>query len=167
MIYLLLRLIWGLLCIVIFTRHPEAFSFGTSPGVGEQPVFPILLYFSLTTLSTVGFGDITPLTLVEAHPAATTSANRYGTMVAILLSSLSSGAPWAVRLFMDDPPFHCWGSSSLAWGLWATDSPRCCSIRTSDSILCDRGRTGQDVVGPTLTRKVTATTTSQSLLWNP
>jgi hypothetical protein len=32
-------------------------------------VFPILLYFSLTTLSTVGFGDITPLTLPARYAA--------------------------------------------------------------------------------------------------
>lgn len=68
-IYLLLGLSWGLLYIVIFTRHPEAFNLGTSPGIAEQHVFPILLYFSLTTLSTVGFGDITPLTLPARYAA--------------------------------------------------------------------------------------------------
>jgi hypothetical protein len=68
-IYLLLGLCWGILYIVIFTRHPEAFGFGTSPGVGEQHVFPIFIYFSLTTLSTIGFGDITPLTLPARYAA--------------------------------------------------------------------------------------------------
>jgi len=68
-IYLLLGLCWGLLYIVIFTRHPEAFSFGTSPGVSEQHMFPIFIYFSLTTLSTIGFGDITPLTLQARYAA--------------------------------------------------------------------------------------------------
>jgi len=68
-IYLLLGLSWGLLYIVIFTRHPEAFSFGSSPGVSEQHVFPIFIYFSLTTLSTIGFGDITPLTLQARYAA--------------------------------------------------------------------------------------------------
>jgi hypothetical protein len=57
------------LYIVIFTRHPEAFSFGTSPGVSEQHMFPIFIYFSLTTLSTIGFGDITPLTLQARYAA--------------------------------------------------------------------------------------------------
>jgi len=68
-IYLLIGLCWGLLYIVIFTRHPEAFSFGTSPGVSEQHVFPIFIYFSLTTLSTIGFGDITPLSLPARYAA--------------------------------------------------------------------------------------------------
>jgi voltage-gated potassium channel len=68
-IYLLLGLSWGLLYIVIFTRHPEAFSLGASPQAGEQHAFPILIYFSLTTLSTVGFGDITPLTLPARYAA--------------------------------------------------------------------------------------------------
>jgi voltage-gated potassium channel len=68
-IYLLLGLSWGLLYIVIFTRHPEAFSFGTSPGVSEQHMFPIFIYFSLTTLSTIGFGDITPLSLQARYAA--------------------------------------------------------------------------------------------------
>jgi hypothetical protein len=68
-IYLFLGLSWGLLYIVIFTHHAEAFSFGTSPGVSEQHVFPIFIYFSLTTLSTIGFGDITPLSLQARYAA--------------------------------------------------------------------------------------------------
>ena len=68
-IYLLLGLSWGLLYIVIFTRHPDAFSFGTSPGVNEQRMFPVFIYFSLTTLSTIGYGDITPLSLPARYAA--------------------------------------------------------------------------------------------------
>ena len=68
-VYLLLGLTWGLLYIVIFTRHPEAFSFGTSPKVSAEQIFPVFLYFSLTTLSTVGFGDITPVTLPARYAA--------------------------------------------------------------------------------------------------
>jgi voltage-gated potassium channel len=68
-IYLLLGLCWGILYIVIFTRHPEAFSFGTAAGVSEQHMFPIFIYFSLTTLSTIGFGDITPVSLQARYAA--------------------------------------------------------------------------------------------------
>jgi hypothetical protein len=68
-VYLLLGLTWGLLYIVIFTRHPEAFSLGTSPEVRMEHVFPIFIYFSLTTLSTIGFGDITPLSLQARYAA--------------------------------------------------------------------------------------------------
>jgi len=68
-VYLLIGLTWGLLYIVIFTRHPEAFSFGASPAVSPEHMFPIFIYFSLTTLSTIGFGDITPLTLQARYAA--------------------------------------------------------------------------------------------------
>jgi hypothetical protein len=67
--YLLMGLTWALLYIVIFTRHPEAFGFGTSPVLSEEHMFPIFIYFSLTTLSTIGFGDITPLTLQARYAA--------------------------------------------------------------------------------------------------
>ena len=86
-IYLLLGVCWGLLYIVIFTRHPEAFSFGTSPGVSEQHMFPIFIYFSLTTLSTIGFGDITPLTL-QARYAAVAEAITGQFYLAILVARL-------------------------------------------------------------------------------
>ena len=35
----------------------------------EQQSFPILAYFSLTTLSTIGFGDITPVSLQARYAA--------------------------------------------------------------------------------------------------
>jgi voltage-gated potassium channel len=70
-VYLLLGLTWGLLFIVIYQFQPEAFNLGGSSGVTPPPqhVFPIIIYFSLTTLSTVGFGDITPLTLQARYAA--------------------------------------------------------------------------------------------------
>jgi voltage-gated potassium channel len=70
-IYLLIGLTWGLLYAVIFERHPAAFSFGGSPAPTEarHNIFPILIYFSLTTLSTIGFGDITPMTLPARYAA--------------------------------------------------------------------------------------------------
>lgn len=68
-VYLLLGLSWGILYMVINIRHPEAFSFGTAPGVSEQQKFPVLVYFSLTTLATIGFGDITPLSLPARYAA--------------------------------------------------------------------------------------------------
>ena len=69
--YLLLGVSWALLYSMIFTRDPQAFRFATPvpSGVTEAYWFPILLYFSLTTLSTVGFGDITPLTLPARYAA--------------------------------------------------------------------------------------------------
>lgn len=74
-VYLLLGLWWGLLYITIFQLQPNSFSFGGSPmpvrasGSDIQQLFPVLIYFSLTTLSTIGFGDITPLTLHARYAA--------------------------------------------------------------------------------------------------
>lgn len=67
-IYLMIGLTWGLFYIVLYQVHPHAFSLGSlgtrnSGAPTEQQVTPVLLYFSLTTLSTVGFGDILPVTL--------------------------------------------------------------------------------------------------------
>lgn len=72
-VYLLLGFSWALLYAIMFQRHPESFS-GIVTGTPAQPTdfqhfFPILGYFSLTTLSTIGFGDITPLTLQARYAA--------------------------------------------------------------------------------------------------
>lgn len=63
-VYLLLGFTWGLFYIVLHHVQPLAFSFGSSPAPvsgspPEQQVFPVLIYFSLTTLATIGYGDIT------------------------------------------------------------------------------------------------------------
>ena len=38
-------------------QPPNAFSFGSGAPLTEQQTIPVLIYFSLTTLSTTGFGD--------------------------------------------------------------------------------------------------------------
>lgn len=73
-IYLLIGFTWGLLYIVLYQLQPHAFSLGSfeTPNSGsptEQQVFPVLLYFSLTTLATIGYGDITPVTLQARYAA--------------------------------------------------------------------------------------------------
>lgn len=64
-VYLLMGLTWGVLYILIFQVHPNAFSAVqiSNPSSDPQPAFPVLIYFSLTTLATIGYGDITPVTL--------------------------------------------------------------------------------------------------------
>jgi hypothetical protein len=54
----------------MFQMHPESFG-GVASGHPNEfiHIFPILGYFSLTTLSTIGFGDITPLTLQARYAA--------------------------------------------------------------------------------------------------
>lgn len=72
-VYLLLGMTWGVLYVVIFAFQPQAFSFGSSPApvlVSEQQnIFPLFVYFSLTTLSTIGFGDITPVSMQARYAA--------------------------------------------------------------------------------------------------
>ncbi|MCX5737383.1 MAG: ion channel [Proteobacteria bacterium] len=65
-IYLLFALTWGLLYSVIYQFQPGAFSITSIPA-GE--LFTTFMYFSLTTLSTIGFGDIAPLTMQSRYAA--------------------------------------------------------------------------------------------------
>lgn len=89
-IYLLLGLTWGVLFMVIHQLQPDAFNFGSSPApASELHYFPILIYFSLTTLSTVGFGDITPVTL-QARYAAVAEGITGQFYLAILVARLVS-----------------------------------------------------------------------------
>ena len=74
-VYLLIGLTWGVLYILIFLLQPGAFSLGGSADSAAmsadsyQHLFPIFIYFSLTTLATIGYGDITPLTLQSRYAA--------------------------------------------------------------------------------------------------
>jgi amino acid transporter len=72
-VYLLLGFGWAFLYAIIFQRHPDSFGglLAELPGHSTelQHVLPILGYFSLTTLSTIGFGDINPLTLQARYAA--------------------------------------------------------------------------------------------------
>jgi hypothetical protein len=67
--YLLMGLTCGLFFIVLHDLQPNAFSFGTAGPTTEQQTIPVLIYFSMTTLSTIGFGDITPITLQARYAA--------------------------------------------------------------------------------------------------
>jgi voltage-gated potassium channel len=73
-VYLLLGFSWGLFYILLHHVQPLAFSLGSSTvadsgASSEQKAFPVLIYFSLTTLSTIGFGDITPVSLQARYAA--------------------------------------------------------------------------------------------------
>jgi len=72
-VYLLLGLTWAFLYGVLFQLHPESFGGLTTAEPGHPTellhIFPLFGYFSLTTLSTIGFGDITPLTLQARYAA--------------------------------------------------------------------------------------------------
>jgi hypothetical protein len=72
-VYLLLGFSWTLLYGVIFQLHPDSFKGLVLAKTSQPPdvlhIFQVLGYFSLTTLSTIGFGDITPQTLSARYAA--------------------------------------------------------------------------------------------------
>jgi voltage-gated potassium channel len=63
--YLMAALAWGTAYIVAYDLDPKAFSFAAGPQAGQPIKGFTALYFSLSTLSTVAYGDIMP-----ASPAA-------------------------------------------------------------------------------------------------
>jgi len=85
-VYLLLGLTWGFFFIVLFDFQPHAFNFGSAVP-SDQQVTPVLIYFSLTTLATVGYGDITPVTL-QARYAAVSEGIAGQFYLAILVARL-------------------------------------------------------------------------------
>jgi voltage-gated potassium channel len=90
-VYLLFGFAWALLYALIFQRHPESFS-GIVSATQVRPtefqhLFPIFGYFSLTTLSTIGFGDITPVT-IQARYAAVAEGIAGQFYLAILVARL-------------------------------------------------------------------------------
>ena len=60
-VYLNMALMWSLLYDVLEATHPGSFKF---PEGTTQPRGEMSLYFSLVTITTVGYGDITPVTRV-------------------------------------------------------------------------------------------------------
>jgi hypothetical protein len=56
-IYLLFGIIGAFLAILLYKLFPDAYSF---PAHIANPVFVNFLYYSFITMSTVGYGDITP-----------------------------------------------------------------------------------------------------------
>jgi hypothetical protein len=55
-VYLLLGILFALLYRIVYILKPSEFAASIAPGL-----FPEFLYFSFTTLTTLGYGDISPL----------------------------------------------------------------------------------------------------------
>jgi uncharacterized membrane protein len=66
--YLLLGLLWAFAYLLVALSIPDSFSInvGTAHSLGRSDA----LYYSFVTLSTVGYGDITPLSNVARSLAA-------------------------------------------------------------------------------------------------
>jgi hypothetical protein len=67
--YLMLGLLWTVAYWLVDQLNPEAFAFNTSEGRQSISGFNAF-YFSFVTLSTVGYGDITPVSKVARMLAA-------------------------------------------------------------------------------------------------
>jgi hypothetical protein len=58
-VYLLMAVLWSFIYIVLDTLYPESFAISTAE-FQSAPRF-IFLYYSFVTITTLGYGDITPL----------------------------------------------------------------------------------------------------------
>ena len=67
-VYLLFGLIWALAYEIVFRATSNSFHFAVRPDSAED-VLARLVYFSFTTLTTVGYGDISAV-----HPVARSAA---------------------------------------------------------------------------------------------
>jgi hypothetical protein len=61
-IYLLTAIAWAMAYSIVFWVDPGAFVFAHRPPDGESPSLYHFLYFSVTTITSTGYGDITPVT---------------------------------------------------------------------------------------------------------
>jgi hypothetical protein len=62
--YLLLGMAWGVLCSMLDTAWPDSFAVGSRLAEqvhADQSRVPLFTYYSFVTLTTVGYGDVTPL----------------------------------------------------------------------------------------------------------
>ena len=59
-VYLLMALVWTSVYIALEMIQPGSFNLKPAGGPGEMTTPAQLMYFSLITLTTVGYGDITP-----------------------------------------------------------------------------------------------------------
>src|SRR6266478_9272143 len=85
--YLMLGLIWTIAYWLVAQLTPEAFAFNTTTGPKESMEGFNAFYFSFITLTTVGYGDITPVSKV-ARTLAAMEAITGLFYVAVLISRL-------------------------------------------------------------------------------
>lgn len=83
--YILLGALWTLFYLPVCQLNPEAFAFNHTPDQGEMTA--TLTYFSYVTLTTLGYGDISPVSQV-ARTLAILEALTGTLFLAVLISRL-------------------------------------------------------------------------------
>ena len=95
--YILIAVLWANLHGVTQYFHPGAYAFG---GTAQAFGMPELIYFSFTTLATVGYGDITPALIQSRY--LTVLEMIVGVMfVAILIARLTGVYPIVDKPIVD------------------------------------------------------------------
>jgi len=95
-IYLLLGLLWALGYTVVALHDPNAFAFSVPPGSPHVMARFTAFYYSFMTLTTVGYGDITPVSKVARMLAIMESMSGtlfVGVLIARLVSLYSAPGP--------------------------------------------------------------------------
>ena len=88
-IYLLLGVIWAIAYMLLGSLNPNSFAFSVPPAANSGIAGFNALYFSYITLTTVGYGDITPVSKIARMLAITESM--CGTLfVGVLIARLVS-----------------------------------------------------------------------------
>jgi len=87
--YLIIGLLWSLAYLLVGRLTPEAFAFPGTSGIQHTITRFDAFYFSFVTLSTVGYGDISPVSKV-ARMLAVTEAMTGMLYVAVLIARLVS-----------------------------------------------------------------------------
>jgi voltage-gated potassium channel Kch len=85
-IYILLGMCWSIIYMYLIWWQPGAFA-GAVMDTPDNPVFWDMIYFSFVTLTTLGYGDITPAAPV-ARALAYTEAIVGQLFIAILIGTL-------------------------------------------------------------------------------
>ena len=88
-VFLLMGLLWAMLYAAIGRLEPLAFSTssGVPPGMGNAAGSSTAIYFSFVTLTTLGYGDITPVT-AAARTAAVLEALTGQVYLVVLVARL-------------------------------------------------------------------------------
>jgi voltage-gated potassium channel Kch len=103
-IYLLLGAIWAIAYTLVANVNPDAFAFSVPPKSSHVMAGFNAVYFSYVTLTTVGYGDIAPVSNVARMLAITESMSGtlfVGVLIARLVSLYSAPGPAEA---VDNPP---------------------------------------------------------------